>query len=32
MVYGTESDGNVVAWRVWTGERLWVSELLRYRY
>ncbi|MFO1262419.1 MAG: outer membrane protein assembly factor BamB [Rhodoferax sp.] len=32
MVYGTESDGNVVAWQRKDGERMWVSELLRYRY
>jgi len=31
-VYGTESDGNVVAWQRKDGERLWVSELLQYRY
>lgn len=31
MVYGPESDGKVVAWRRSDGERVWVSERLRYR-
>ena len=31
-VFGTESDGSVVAWRRKDGERLWASEQLRYRY
>ena len=31
LVFGTESDGKVVAWRRDTGERAWVSERLRYR-
>ncbi|MBI5277867.1 MAG: outer membrane protein assembly factor BamB [Burkholderiales bacterium] len=30
-VYGTESDGKVVAWRRDTGQRAWVSEKLLYR-
>lgn len=30
-VFGTESDGKLVAWRRSDGERVWVSELLRYR-
>lgn len=30
-VFGTESDGKLVAWRRADGERAWVSELLRYR-
>ena len=31
MVYGTESDGKVIAWRRLDGERAWVSERLKYR-
>jgi len=31
MVYGTESDGRLVAWRRADGERQWVSERLRFR-
>jgi outer membrane assembly lipoprotein YfgL len=31
LVFGTESDGKVVAWRRDTGERAWVSDRLRYR-
>jgi outer membrane protein assembly factor BamB len=31
MFYGPESDGKVVAWRRSDGERVWVSERLRYR-
>ncbi|MGE4241544.1 outer membrane protein assembly factor BamB [Ramlibacter sp.] len=30
-VFGTESDGKVVAWRRESGERAWNSELLAYR-
>jgi outer membrane protein assembly factor BamB len=30
-VYGTESDGKVMAWRRANGERVWESERLRYR-
>ena len=30
-IFGTESDGKVIAWRRTDGERLWVSERLRYR-
>jgi outer membrane protein assembly factor BamB len=31
MVFGTESDGKVLAWRRENGERAWISERLRYR-
>jgi outer membrane assembly lipoprotein YfgL len=31
LVFGVESDGNVVAWQRANGERAWVSERLRYR-
>ncbi len=31
QVYGVESDGKLVAWRRLDGERLWVSERLRFR-
>jgi outer membrane protein assembly factor BamB len=31
LVFGTESDGKVVAWRRDTGERAWVSDRLLYR-
>ncbi|MBC7395084.1 outer membrane protein assembly factor BamB [Variovorax sp. GrIS 2.14] len=31
FVYGTESNGNVMAWRRADGERGWVSERLKYR-
>ncbi len=31
FVYGTESDGKVVAWRRDNGERAWDSDRLRYR-
>lgn len=31
MVFGTESDGKVIAWRRENGEQAWVSERLRYR-
>jgi outer membrane protein assembly factor BamB len=30
-VFGTESDGRVIAWRRSDGERLWTSERLRFR-
>ncbi len=31
FVIGTESDGNVVAWRRAGGDRVWASERLKYR-
>ncbi|MBI2772285.1 MAG: outer membrane protein assembly factor BamB [Burkholderiales bacterium] len=31
MVYGTESDGKVVAWKRDAGERAWTSDRLLYR-
>jgi outer membrane assembly lipoprotein YfgL len=31
FVYGTESDGKVIAWKRQDGERAWVSERLKYR-
>ena len=31
FVYGTESNGSVVAWRRGDGERAWSSDLLKYR-
>ncbi|HUD31829.1 MAG TPA: PQQ-binding-like beta-propeller repeat protein, partial [Variovorax sp.] len=31
FVYGTESNGDVVAWRRSDGERAWASERLKYR-
>ena len=31
FVYGTESDGKVIAWRRSDGERAWVSERLKFR-
>ncbi|RZI69428.1 outer membrane protein assembly factor BamB [Variovorax guangxiensis] len=31
FVYGTESNGSVVAWRRADGERAWSSDLLKYR-
>lgn len=31
VIYGTESDGKVVAWRRQDGERLWVNESFRSR-
>ena len=31
LVFGTESDGKVVAWRRDNGERAWTSERLLYR-
>ena len=30
-IFGTESDSKVIAWRRFDGERLWVSEFLRFR-
>lgn len=31
FVFGTESDGKVIAWRRGDGERAWTSERLKYR-
>lgn len=31
FVFGTESDGKIIAWRRTDGERAWLSERLRYR-
>lgn len=31
FLFGVEGDGKIVAWRRSDGERLWVSERLRYR-
>jgi outer membrane protein assembly factor BamB len=31
FVYGTESDGKVIAWRRMDGERAWDSERLKFR-
>jgi outer membrane protein assembly factor BamB len=31
LVFGTESDGRVIAWRRENGERAWLIERLRYR-
>lgn len=31
FVYGTESDGKILAWRRADGERAWSSERLKYR-
>ncbi len=31
LIFGTEQDGNVVAWKRTDGDRLWMSEALRYR-
>ena len=31
LVFGTEADGKVLAWRRDNGERAWVSDRLRYR-
>lgn len=31
ILFGTESDGRVIAWRRADGERLWLSERLRFR-
>ncbi len=30
-VFGTESDGKVIAWRRGSGDRAWVSERLKFR-
>ena len=30
-IFGTESDGRVISWKRTDGERLWVSERLRFR-
>ena len=30
-MYGSESDGKIIAWRRADGERAWVSERLKYR-
>ena len=31
LLFGTESDGTVQAWRRADGERVWATEVLRYR-
>ena len=31
FVFGTESDGKVIAWRRSNGDRVWASERLKYR-
>jgi len=31
LVFGTEADGKVVAWRRDNGDRVWVSDRLQYR-
>ena len=31
-LFGTESDGRVMAWSAATGERLWTAEHLKWRY
>ncbi len=31
LVFGTESDGKVLAWRRGSGERAWINETLTYR-
>jgi outer membrane protein assembly factor BamB len=31
FVFGTEADGNVIAWRRTDGERAWTTDRLRYR-
>jgi outer membrane protein assembly factor BamB len=31
FVFGTEADGNVIAWRRTDGERAWSTDRLRYR-
>jgi outer membrane protein assembly factor BamB len=31
FVFGTESDGKVIAWRRTDGERVWISDRLKYR-
>ena len=30
-MYGTESDGTLIAWRRSDGDKLWTSELLKHR-
>ncbi len=32
FIFGTESDGTVVAWRKVDGERAWAADNLRYRH
>ncbi len=32
FVFGTESDGKVIAWRRTDGERAWMTDRLQYRY
>jgi outer membrane protein assembly factor BamB len=32
LVFGVESDGKLVAWRLGNGEVAWTSERLRYRH
>lgn len=31
LIFGTESDGKVIAWRRTNGEPAWISERLKYR-
>ncbi|HMA08349.1 MAG TPA: PQQ-binding-like beta-propeller repeat protein, partial [Ramlibacter sp.] len=31
LVFGTEADGKVVAWKRENGERAWITERLQYR-
>jgi len=31
FVFGTEADGNIIAWRRTDGERAWTTDRLRYR-
>jgi len=31
LVFGTEADGKVIAWKRENGDRAWVNELLRHR-
>ena len=31
VVYGTESDGTLIAWRRSDGDKLWTNELLKHR-
>lgn len=31
MLFGTEADGKVLAWRAASGERAWISERLQWR-
>lgn len=30
-IYGTESDGRVLAWRLYNGDRAWASDALQWR-